>query len=227
MGTPTPPPFDQVADLHNELIRKALSSAILAADLDTPPLAVADLFDTDGNLKTLPEGYLAIGLTTDDGITFSSDLSISNVTSAQSVEPSRSDVDSDTLTAQFVPQETRQAGIALYEGLPLATLGDVGTQWTWDRPATPLNPYRRLLFIALDYGDSGLPIYVVKHLPRARLTDRDDEQWARSDETNRSVTLTAYRDSTLGTSCRNWVDGPGWRAMAAGSGGGTEDGGGA
>lgn len=71
-----------------------------------------------------------------------------------------------------------------------------------------------LPFIGLDYGDDGGEIYVVKFFPRARLTSKDDEQWARSTETQRPVTFNAYRDSLVGTSCRNWVDGPGWRSLA-------------
>jgi hypothetical protein len=215
MTTP-PPPVSLESGLHTEYIRKQLVQAIFAADYSAA--AVTAPFSTEGALSAIPAGYVPVGYTTDDGITFTSDLSMSDVTSSQSVEPTRSDVEADVLSAQFAPQETNAATLSLFEGLPLSGAGALpamGTAWQWDRAANPANPFRRLLFIGLDYGDDGSEIYVIKFFPRARLTNKDDEQWARSTETQRPVTFNAYRDSALGTSCRNWVDGPGWRSLAA------------
>lgn len=212
----TPPPVSLETGLHTEYIRKQLVQAVYAADY-TAAAITAPFNSTDGTLVAIPTGYVPVGYTTDDGLTFTGDLSMSDVTSSQAVEPTRSDVESDVLSAQFAPQETNQATVALFEGLPLSgtgALAAIGTAWTWDRPSSPKNPYRRLLFIGLDYDDAGDEIYIVKHFPRARLTSRDDEQWARSTETQRPVTFNAFRDSVLGTACRNWVDGPGWRNFA-------------
>jgi hypothetical protein len=201
--------------LHTEYIRKQLVQAVFAADYSAAAIA-APFTPATGVLATIPAEYVPVGYTTDDGLTFTSDLSMTDVTSSQSVEPTRTDVESDVLSVQYAAQETNAATIALYEGLPLAGAGalpEIGSAWTWDRASTPKNPYRRLLFIGLDYNDAGAEIYVVKFFPRARLTSKDDEQWARSTETQRPVTFNAYRDSVVGTSCRNWVDGPGWRAF--------------
>lgn len=201
--------------LHTEYIRKQLVQAVFAADYSAAAIT-APFVALDGTLSAIPAAYVPVGYTTDDGITFTSDLSMSDVTSSQSVEPTRSDVEADILSAQFAPQETNAATVALYEGMPLAGTGALpvlGEAWQWDRAAIPANPYRRLLFIGLDFNDSGEEIYVIKFFPRARLTSKDDEQWARSAETQRPVTFNAYRDSVLGTACRNWVDGPGWRAF--------------
>ncbi|AZM53338.1 phage tail protein [Streptomyces sp. WAC 01529] len=214
MSTPTPPVLED--GLRNDYIRKQLMQAVYAADY-TAAAVTAPFAAADGALAALPAGYVPVGYTTDDGLTFTGDLSMTDVTSSQSVEPTRSDVESDVLTVQYAPQETNQATVALFEGLPLSgtdALPAIGEAWSWARPATPKNPYRRLLCIGLDYNDSGAEIYVVKFFPRARLTSRDDEQWARSTETQRPVTFTAYRDPVLKTPCSNWVDGPGWRAFA-------------
>ncbi|MEU3289894.1 phage tail protein [Streptomyces longwoodensis] len=201
--------------LHTEYIRKQLVQAVFAADYSAA--AIATPFDSaTGALASIPAAYVPVGYTTDDGITFTGDLSMTDVTSSQSTEPTRSDIESDVLSAQFAPQETNAATVALYEGLPLSGSGAlpaIGTAWQWDRSTGTANPYRRLLFIGVDFNESGEAIYVVKFFPRARLTSRDDEQWARSTETQRPVTFNAFRDSALGTACRNWVDGPGWRAF--------------
>ncbi|MFJ2848327.1 hypothetical protein [Streptomyces rubiginosohelvolus] len=209
--------FTTMADLRSSLIRKALRYAIFAADASAA--SVSSPFDGSGVLQTLPEGYRAVGFTTTDGITFSGDLSTSDVESGQSSSPTRSDVETDTQTAQWVPQETNAAAVALYENLPLSgpdALATIGTAaWTWSRPLTPPTLYRRLLFIAQDLNKStGEAIYIVRHFPSALRTGREDEQWTRTAEIARGVTYQAYVDEVLGTDARTWIDGPGWRSLA-------------
>lgn len=205
--------FDTINELKRSLIRKALSYAVFAADVDAA--AVTAPFDVGGVLQALPAGYVPIGYTTDDGVTFSGDYSVSEVTSGQSAKPTRSDVETDTMTAQWTPQETNAATVALFENLPLDELGAVGTGWSWSRPMVPATIYRRLLFIARDTGENGTdPIYIVRHLPLALRTDRGDEQWSRTEAITREVTFTAYHDEGINTDAKTWIDGTGWRAMA-------------
>lgn len=206
--------FDQMAALRTSLIRKALSYAILAADADADPLT--NPFDEDGVLQELPAGYVPVGYTDGDGVTFSGDLSMSDVESGQSATPTRSDVETDTQTAEWVPQETNAAAICLYENLPLDHFPEMGSAtWTWSRPATPPTLYRRLVFIARDLNkSSGNPIYIVRHMPSALRADRDDEQWVRTEAITRAVTYQGYIDEALGTDSKTWIDGPGWRDLA-------------
>ncbi|EYT84019.1 hypothetical protein CF54_03990 [Streptomyces sp. Tu 6176] len=218
--------FTTMAELRQSLIRKALRYAIFAADPTAD--AVTAPFDATGLLQALPAGYVPVGYTTTDGVTFSGDLSTSDVTSGQAASPTRSDVETDTATAQWVPQETNAAAVALYENLPLAGAGalpDLGTAtWTWSRPKTPPTLYRRLAFIAEDLNkETGNPLYIVKHMPSALRTGREDEQWTRTSEISRGVTYQAYIDDALGTDMKTWIDGPGWRdfAPAEEGGGGT------
>ncbi|MFE6426740.1 phage tail protein [Streptomyces rochei] len=209
--------FTAMAELRQSLIRKALRYAIFAAD--TTVAAVTAPFDTAGVLQTLPAGYVPVGYTTTDGVTFSGDLSTSDVESGQSSSPTRSDVETDTATAQWVPQETNAAAVALYENLPLSGVGalpDLGSAtWTWSRPKTPPTRYRRLVFIAEDLNkETGNAIYIVRHFPSALRTGREDEQWTRTAEINRGVTYQAYIDDEAGTDSVTWIDGPGWRDLA-------------
>lgn len=209
--------FTTIAELRQSLIRKALRYAIFAADPTVA--AVSSPFDEDGVLQTLPSGYLPVGFTTTDGVTFSGDLSTSDVESGQSASPTRSDVETDTQTAAWVPQETNAAAVALYENLPLSgsgSLPDLGTAtWTWSRPKTPPTRYRRLVFIAEDLNKAtGEPIYIVRHFPSALRSGREDEQWSRTEALTRGVTYQAYIDDVLGTDSITWMDGPGWRGLA-------------
>lgn len=206
--------FNVVANLRTSLIRKALSYAILAADADAP--ALTDPFDENGVLQTLPEGYLPAGYTTSDGVQFSGDLSMSDVESGQSATPTRSDVETDTQTAKWTPQETNAVAICLYENLPLDEFPAMGSAaWHWRRPQVPPTLYRRLVFIARDLNKTtGQPIYIVRHMPSALRSDREDEQWQRTAEIARGVTYQAYYDEIAGTDCETWIDGPGWRDLA-------------
>ncbi|MFD7319227.1 phage tail protein [Streptomyces sp. NPDC059883] len=209
--------FTTLADFQTALIRKALRYAIFAADPTTA--VVANPFDAEGILQTLPTGYLPVGFTTTDGVTFSGDMSNSDVESGQSSSPTRSDVETDIQTAAWVPQETNAAAVALYENLPLSGAGalpDMGTAaWTWSRPLTPPTRYRRLVFIAEDLNKAtGKPIYIVRHMPSALRSAREDETWTRTAEIARGVTYQAYVDETVGTDSITWIDGPGWRDYA-------------
>lgn len=206
--------FDKMANLRTALIRKALSYAIFAADADAPVLT--NPFDTSGALQELPTGYLPVGYTDGDGVTFSGDLSMSDVESGQSASPTRSDVETDTTTAEWIPQETNAAAICLYENLPLDHFPALGSAtWTWSRPKTPPTLYRRLVFIARDLNKStGNPLYIVRHFPSALRADRDDEQWVRTEAITRQVTYQAYIDEDAGTDAVTWIDGPGWRDFA-------------
>jgi hypothetical protein len=209
--------FDTINELKNQLIRKALSYAVFAADVSAP--AVIAPFDVGGVLQELPVGYRPIGFTTDDGVQFSGDYSVSEVTSGQSAKPTRSDVETDTMTAQWTPQETNAATVALFENLPLTQLGGLGAAWNWKRPMVPATIYRRLLFIARDTAANGVdPIYIVRHMPRALRTGRGDEQWSRTAELTREVTFTGYHDEVRNTDCETWIDGAGWRALATATG---------
>lgn len=209
--------FTTMADLRTSLIRKALRYAVFAAD--TTADTVASPFDQAGILQALPAGYVPVGYTTTDGVTFSGDLSNSDVESGQSSSPTRSDVETDIQTAQWVPQETNAAAVALYENLPLSgadALPAIGSAtWTWSRPLVPPTLYRRLLFIAEDLNKvTGQPLYIVRHFPSALRSGREDEQWTRTSEISRGVTYQAYVDETVGTDSVTWIDGPGWRDFA-------------
>ncbi|MGC4946172.1 phage tail protein [Streptomyces sp. DT224] len=214
MSTPTPPVLED--GLRNNLIRKQLLQAIYAADYTAA--AITSPFTETGALAALPAGYVAVGYTTDDGLTFTSDLSMVDTTSSQSIEPTRSDVETEVLTGQYAPQETNRATVAMYKGLSLSgadALPEIGEAWEMKRPAVPKVPYYRMLFLGVDYGDDGGEIYVAKFYPKARPTSKDSQQWARSTESQWPVTVQAYRDPVLKTAEMEWVDGPGWRAMAA------------
>lgn len=206
----------EVADFYttrNELVFKALYGAVFVADYDVA--LPEDLFDEDGVIQPLPVDWRPVGYFSEDGITHGRDQETAEVLSAQDVEPIREDVTSDSTTAQFVMRQTDPVSIALYEGMRIEDLGEVGDPLAWSKPNNPVRLDRRFLFIAEDKSKAtGEAKYIVKLFPRGTVSEIAEQVANREEAMNWDVTVKAQRDPVAGTSVLNWVDGPGWRELA-------------
>ena len=212
------PAWETLKKHQNTLIRKSLEGSTFIAPITADP--IASLTGPDSALNALPAGYNDLGWMSDDGAQFSSDIETSDVTSWCAVEPTRRDIVSDVTTLQVSLQETNKHTIGLYTGadmtavVPDATSGEVVVEKP-DRP--PLRHYR-VLTIGVDLADAG-EIYIARFLPRASLTDKDDQAFSNGDDPlGWPVTLTGYMDPTLGYSERFYFGGPGWEALLSSMG---------
>lgn len=208
------PSWESLKNHQNTLIRKALEGSTFIAP--TSSSAITALTGSDSSLNALPAGYNDLGWMSDDGAQFSSDVDSSDITSWGSVEPTRRDIVSDVTTLQVNLQETNKHTIGLYTGadmtsvIPDATSGEVAVSKP-DRP--PLRLWR-VLTVGVDLSDAG-EIYIARFLPRASVTDKDDQAFQSGDDEALGwpVTITAYKDDTLGYSERFYFGGPGWEAL--------------
>jgi hypothetical protein len=206
--------YDALQEKKTELIRKMTDGSVFVAPFTAD--AITTLTDTDKLLKTLPADYEDIGFTTDDGAQFGRDVTTSEITSWGRVEPTRSDITSDTTTLQIAMQETKKATIGLYTGADLtavtadATTGEVGIE----KPASPRVRFHRVLALGVDLTDSG-ELYVARFLPRAKVDDYDDQAFQSSDDEALlwSVTFKSFIDDTLGYSEKWLFGGEGWFAL--------------
>lgn len=211
--------YDDLQQRNAALIMKALQGSVFVAPFSAT--AITALTDTDKLLKTLPPEYEDVGWTSDDGAQFSRNVDTSDITGWGSVEPLRSDVTADTTTLQLACLETKKATIGLYTGAdmdavtPDATSGEVAIE----KPARPGFRYYRTLAVAVDLTDDG-EYYIARFLPRARVTDYDDQNFQSSDDSpvTWAVTMTGYEDPTLGYSEKYFFGGPGWTAKLAAAG---------
>ena len=208
-------PYSTLADKKTELIRKAKDGSVFIAPITAT--AITDLTTTASStlLSALPTGYRDLGYTTTDGVTFGRATEISEVNSFGSVEPTRTDVISDTITLQVTAQEHNIISIGLYTGADIdaieadATTGEVQIS----KPDRPAFKFYRCLALFVDDGDAG-EIYIGRWMPRVRATELGEQQFNNSDEAiGFPITLTGYKDSTLGFS-HQWIfAGPGWKAL--------------
>jgi len=206
--------WETLKNHQNSLIRKALEGSTFIAP--TTSSAITSLTGADSSLNALPEGYNDLGWMSDDGAQFSADVDSSDITSWGSVEPTRRDITSDVTTLEMTLQETNKHTLGLYTGadmtavVPDATSGEVAIS----KPDRPPLRFWRVLTIGVDVADAG-EIYIARFLPRASVTDKDDQSFQSGDDEALGwpVTMTAYMDSTLGYSERYFFGGPGWEAL--------------
>lgn len=209
--------YDDVQQRNAALIMKALEGSVFIAP--STAQAITSLTDsTDKLLAPLPAGYQDLGWLSDDGAQFSRDVDTSDITGWGSVEPLRSDINSDVTTLQVACLETRKETIGLYTGADMTTNTPDPTsgELSIAKPARPGFRYYRVLALAVDLSDDG-EYYIGRFLPRARVTDYDDQNFQSSDDSpvTWSATLTGYTDPTLGYSEKYIFGGPGWAAKLA------------
>ncbi len=208
------PAWESLKHHQNQLIRKALEGSAFIAP--TTSAAITALTGADSSLNALPAGYRDLGWMADDGAKFSADVDSSDITSWGSVEPTRRDITSDVTTLEVSLQETNKQTIGLYTGADMTAVvpDPVSGEVVVDKPDRPPLRFWRVLTVGVDIADAG-EIYIARFLPRASVTDKDDQTFQNSDDDALTwqVTLTAYMDSALGYSERFFFGGPGWEAL--------------
>jgi hypothetical protein len=206
--------FDDLQKHDLTLIMKTLEVGVFVAPMTVP--AITSLTDTDKLLKPLPTGFGDLGWLSDDGSQFSSDISTSDITGAGSTSPLRSDITADTTTLQVACLETNLQSIGLYTGqdmsaiVPDAATGEVKIS----KPSRPVSRHYRVLAIGVDFVDGAGEYYIARFLPRAKVTDKEDQAHQSSDDSpvTWGVTFTAFEDTALGTDEEFYFGGPGWFA---------------
>lgn len=206
--------YDDVQQRNAALIFKALQGSVFIAPFSSS--AITNLTDSsDKLLAALPAGYEDVGWTSDDGAQFGRDVDTSDITGWGSVEPLRSDVNSDVTTLQIACLETKKATIGLYTGADItqAAPDDTTGELSIEKPSRPSFRYYRALALAVDQTDEG-EYYIARFLPRSRVTDYGEQSMQSSDDSpvTWEVTLTSYQDPALGYAERYIFGGPGWAA---------------
>jgi hypothetical protein len=217
--------YDDLKSLQQDLIRKAQGGSAFIADISATPItvlteyhaavvgppAVAEYIDlTDiGALEYEDLGYLS-----DDGLGYESETNESNVSSWQSVSPTRVDITSDTDTLTVVCQETKLKTIGLYTGVDFASItaaADTG-ETKIDKPTRPTSRYFRLLGVAVD-GEGDDEIFIARFMPRVKVSGKVGQSMGKGDDPiSWGVTFTGFEDSTLGYSTSYIFGGNGWKS---------------
>jgi hypothetical protein len=116
------PTFAALQQVQSELIRKAKSGSAFLAPVTATAISETFVTGSTAALAALPVGYVDLGWLSNDGMSFSRDVSTAEVTSFGSVSPTRSDVTSDTSTVTVTCQETKLLTIGLATGIDTAAI---------------------------------------------------------------------------------------------------------
>lgn len=214
------PSYSALKNKQSELIRKALEGSAFLAPVTADE--ITDLTAATGtapneviDLAPLPDDYDDLGWLSAEGVSFAREVAQSDVTSWGSVQPTRTDITSDTSTATVVAQETKLLTIGLATGADLAgVVPDAATgEVSIAKPARPSARRYRLLTLAVDQGDAG-EIYIARFFPRAKVTNYAEQSFTSGDDPiSWGVTFTGEEDSALGYSERWIFGGAGWKAL--------------
>src|SRR4051812_27015350 len=112
-------PYATLRDKKTELIRKSRDGSVFIGPASGT--GITALTTATGDLAPLPAGFADLGWCSTDGVSYSRDTTISEVSSFGSVEPTRSDVTKDTITMGVTAQETKLLTLELYTGANLST----------------------------------------------------------------------------------------------------------
>lgn len=196
-------------------IRKILELTVLVKPWEDDDTEITSIWGPTG--LVVPPGYAPVGMTTkSDGLSWSRDMSTSDVESHGYTEPVRRDITSDTSGLNFTMQESRMAAMGLYHGIDLsATSTDADGNVFFDKASRPAQPYYRVLAIGKD-GAGPDAIYNARWLPRAQVTEMGEQTWSEDNELAYPVTFSAYLDANFGTSMRELWGGPGLDHAAMG-----------
>ncbi|GAA1457012.1 hypothetical protein GCM10009603_05170 [Nocardiopsis exhalans] len=205
--------YDELKSKQSELIRKMLDGSVFLAPISAPHIETLTSPE-DGLLEPPPEDYGDLGHLSGDGAQFTAETETSDVTSWGSVEPTRSDIVSDSTQLQVTAQETNLRTIGLYTGVSMdAIRASRSGEVVIDKPTRPSPRYYRALVLGVDLGDEG-EIYIARHLPRCKVTAKEQQSFQSGDDPfSWPVTLTGFTDSSLGFSERWFFGGPGWAAL--------------
>lgn len=199
---------------------KALGGFIVTAPI-TVPVPAAYTSGATADLRLLdPALWTRLGLVTkSDGVTFSRDMDQEDEESWGYNEPTRTDITTDTTSAQFTLQEVKRATLEMFDFVDLSavTPDAVTGEVTYNKPVFTAPQYRRLIYVGVD-GVGTDRRYRIKIMPKGQVTGVDDEQWGQEQATRFPFTITAKVDPALGYAVRNVLGGPGQKARNAAAG---------
>lgn len=210
-------PFEELrAESENTgNVRKTLGAVVFIAPESAD--VIADLTDASGNLVTLPAGYAALGLLTEDGITFERSIETEEVRALGHLSAVRRDISSTERTVAFTAMEwdkriVRELADAV--DLSEATVNTEG-EVSYEVPDTPQLRYYRLLVVGRD-GSLDSEVLRAKFYPRVNVTGYPSETWNSTDPVQGEFSFTAYTDEDAGYVVREFLTGVDAEALGYG-----------
>ena len=214
--------FEENRGAQSHLILKALGGFIAVAPMS---VKMPEKFTTSGGelIDLKKAGFIPVGwLTKGDGINFSRETDQQETESFGALEPTRVDFTKDVTSAAFRMQETNKTTLEMYYNTDLSKVkADGNGEFSFVNDSQPSTMYRRVVYIAKD-GNGEDAKYLIKAMPRAILSEIQEQGWNPEAELSYGLTLKATTDPELNYSVRHAFAGPGIKKIAKDMGFSTE-----
>ncbi len=207
--------YEQIANWHPELIRRANKGFILVAPM-TVSLPTAFTSGVSADFQPLT-GFTSLGLIDKAAPpSFKPAIKSTDIESWGALEPTRTDIETRDLTVSFTSQETKRQALELYSGIDLSTITPDPTtsEIQYNDPTSPDTMYNRFIFGMVD-GSGDSQITILRIIPKGTITDVAEQSWSQEKAVDYNMTLKAKIDSDLGYSLKNVICGPGVAALLA------------
>lgn len=205
--------FDQVAGHNSTNIHKRLRMAVYVSFYETANSTITTLVNATNQL-VIPDAYESVGiLEKENAMTATPAITVSEVSGYGYAQTLRRDMVGRNISLQFTMLETRRKSFEMYYGVDLSAVqatSSVGTkdEITFDEPDRPESQYYRVLAVGVD-GDGADEIYFADWYPRATIADVAAIASSETEAMRYGVTLGCDADTSVGTSHRQFIAGPG------------------
>jgi len=161
-------------------------------------------------------GFLPLGRSTRDGVTFPRNISTEDQLSHGYLEPSDSDRTEDTTQISLTLQQPNARVLALFTGASLDAMQKTAAGDLWlPRAQIPADQDYRWVTIAETFDKTtGEPVYFGKAFPRVRVTEPGEQALTGEGWVEYPLTLTAYFDADAGTAVVDFIAGTGFRSAS-------------
>lgn len=213
----------QNASESSKLVRKSLKLLGFYATSNAPvPSLTEGFIDSTDNTKLKVDltVWKPFGILTPDGLSRETKVEQEEAEGYNYADFVRTDIVKapKSLSVTLLQDKTRLA-LEMQYGVDLSAItATPGSAFAFDEPSLPIMPYRRLLFIDLDYfeGDQSKPLYGIDLYTRAKQSELPKIDKQKKGYSNVSVTFDVFTDQAVGTPCRHWLGGAGFDMAAAG-----------
>lgn len=209
----------QEAD-NRGLIRKIQKAALFmrVRGTGTNPGLPDSLFDAASNTMLLDlkaDMWLAAGMVTPDGYTFTREVNKEDVSAMGYATPGRSDVTTVPRTISFTGLENlKRHMLELQYGTDLSGVQQtVNGEVVFDEPDLPADQEYEILVIGAD-GPAAAQWIIGRGYGTTKLASTGDETWAQEGAQTKQYTLDVYSDEDTGSPVRHYIGGTGAKAAA-------------
>lgn len=209
--------FEELHNASGKYIRKTLGGFIMVADMSVEmPKNLMAGPDEMVDYKSL--GFVSLGyVSKGDGINFTRDQEQSETESFGAQDPTRIDFTKDTTSAAFRCQATTKKVMEMYLNKKIDSVVDSNGELQFDSDRQPDINYYRMIFISKD-GNGNQAKYIAKFMPRAIVSETQENAWNPENELSYGLTVKATYDEEAGYAVRHILAGSGFTDLWEGMG---------